>query len=281
MDLLNNWLVLALAAGLFSVVFNYGCRYILKTNGDSSVFSWWFELFRVIIFLFILPFDFWINPSFNCFFLLTLIGLIEFVSIYFYSKMHRESELSVSTIILRLRIVWIPIVAFLIAGEKLSITNYLGVLLVFLGLSFISTPKKIFYDNGMWLAFVSSFITAAISILIKLVSENASASVISLAMSIPSIFLFPLFISSWRKRSKLFYKTSLYGLIATSIASVLALYLQIMALKSGTVSQVMGIYQATSFVAVLAGIFILGEKDAVWEKVIGSVVVIFGAWLLI
>lgn len=278
---MNNWLILAVSAGLFSSIFNYGFRYVLKDDGDSSSFSWWFEFLRVVVILFILPFGFYVELNILTIMLLILIGLTEFISIYFYSKMHKESQLSISTIILRLRVVWIPIIAFLVMGEKLSLINYLGILIVFLGLSFISSPKKIVYDKGILLSFVCSVITAILSVMTKFLSPQVSPSIIVFAMSLPSVFLFPLFVKNWKQRAKDLYHKSRLTILMIATASVVTMYLQINALLIGTVTQVMGVFQAMSFVAVLAGIFVMGEKDNLRHKIMGSIIVIIGAYLLI
>ena len=278
---MNNWIILSVLGGLSSSVFNYSFRHVMKSDNDSSACSWWFETLRFLFALLILPFNFYTDLSFLTILLLLSLGLVEFLSIYFYSMMHKESQLSISTIVLRLRVVWVPILAFLFVGEKLSTLNYLGVLIVFIGLSFVSSPKKFIYDKAIYVSLLCSIITAILTILTKSVSSHASPTVVILAMSFPSIFLFPLFIKNWKQRTKSFYSKSKISILIISSTSLIATYLQVSALSAGAVSQVMGIYQGMSFVAVIAGIFLLGEKDNVWQKIIGSIVVIVGAYLLI
>lgn len=278
---MNNWIIFAIFGGLFSSIFNYGFRNLLKNGGDSTSLAWLFETFRVLILLVVLPFDFFVNFNSLTLFLLLLIGLIEFVSIYYYSKMHKENHLSISTIIVRLRVVWIPILAFFLIGESLSLISYIGIVVVFAGLSFVSSPKQLFYDRGVLISFVCSIITAVLIILVKLLSTNASPILITFSMSLPSVFLFPLLVKNWKKRVILFYKDNRFGSFAIAFASVVTMYLQIIALSLGPAGKVSGIFQGMSIVAVLAGIFILGEKEKVWQKVIGSTIVIVGAYLLI
>lgn len=268
-------------SGLFSSLFNYGFRYVLKDNGDASAFSWWYEFLRVIIILFILPFDFYINLNLVTLFLMLGIGFTEFLSIYFYSRMHRESELSISAIILRLRIVWIPILAFFISGERLSGINYLGIFTIFIGLSFLSNPKKISYDKGVILSLACSVMTAVLAIFAKELSPNVSAPFVVLSMSLPSVTLFPIFVKSWKGRVRSLYIKNRVAILLVALSSVVSMYLQISALTQGTVTQVMGVFQAMSFVTVLAGIFLMNERNKIWQKLAGSVVVIIGAWLLI
>lgn len=116
----NNWFILAAAAGLSSALFNFVGRKSLQ-GGDSTAFSWFFELLRLIIFSALLIIDFKLEPSFLNFFVLVALGVTEFVSVYVFTKMHSLTELSLSSIISRLRLVWVPFFAFVLLGERLSV----------------------------------------------------------------------------------------------------------------------------------------------------------------
>ncbi|MFI5241219.1 MAG: EamA family transporter, partial [Microgenomates group bacterium] len=212
---------------------------------------------------------------------LLLLGVIELFSVYFYMKMHQFSHVSVSTIVLRLRLVWIPLLAFLFVGERLSYVNYMGIFTIFFGLSLVTTPKEFFYDKGIKLAFLCSFITAVLAVIVKIISPYVSASIIVLAMSIPPVFLFPFFVKDWKKRTKDFYSKNITGVTTAVVANALSMYFQVQSLKIGNVSQVQGVFQAVSLTTVLAGIFLLGEKEKIWQKLIGSAIVLVGVYLLI
>ena len=276
-----GWVILSALSGISSSLFNYVNRYVLKTNGDSTSFSWWFEVLRTFIFLLVLPFDSFFIWSYQTFFLLILLGLVEFFSVYFYMKMHSFSELSISTIVLRLRIVWVPILAFFLIGEKLGIKEYLGILIIFMGLSFVTSPRKFFIDKGIKLALLCSVITAFLSTVIKAVSPFASASIIAIAMGIPSIFLFPIFARNWKSRIRNYYSKSIKGVSFAIFFNAFAMYLQVSALKLGPAGKVIAIFQAMSIVSVFMGIFLLDEKKDMGKKILGSLVVLLGTFLLI
>lgn len=278
---MNNWILLAVVAGLASSLFNYIDRYVLRTNGDSTSFAWWFEVIRIIIFLLVLPFDYFLIVIPKSVLLLLGLGFVEFISVYTFMKMHKFSEISVSSIISRLRIVWVPILAFIFLGEKLKLLEYLGIATVFFGLSFVVSPAKTKKDEGVKFAFISSFVTAALSVLVKIASEFASAPIIILAMSTPSLFLFPIFAKSWRQRVKAFYQKDIVGVGMAAFASAIALFFLVWALNIGPAGKVVGIHNAMLFTAVIAGIVFLNERENLLRKLLGTAVVLLGVFLLV
>jgi len=99
-----NWFVLAALAGLASNGFNITNRTALKNQGDSTAYAWWFELVRTSFFLVILLFQ--PNPTFTISMIvpLLLVGLAELFSVYIFMKMHAYTNLSISSVISRLRV---------------------------------------------------------------------------------------------------------------------------------------------------------------------------------
>src|SRR5581483_4634314 len=87
-------------------------------------------------------------------------GIAEFCSIYTFVKMHSFAHLSISTIISRTLLIWVPILALLFLQEKIVISEYLGIGVIFFGLSLASSPKKIFLDRGLKFAYLFAFVTA-------------------------------------------------------------------------------------------------------------------------
>ncbi|MGH7245299.1 MAG: EamA family transporter, partial [Candidatus Levyibacteriota bacterium] len=68
--------------------------------------------------------------------------------------------------------------------------------------------------------------------------------------------------------------------IAAGIVNVLSIYLLTLALKVGPISIVSAIYQGMMVFGVLAGIFILGEKEDIKKKLIGTAIAMAGVILL-
>lgn len=275
-----DWVLYASLAGIFSNAFSYFSRLFLKDEGDSTSWAWFFETGRLLLFSLALFFDFYFQPSLKTWVLLVLIGLTEFISVYFYMKMHAYSQLSISSILSRSRMVWIPVIAFLLFGEVLNTAQYLGILVLFIGLSLAISPKKWFVDRGAVYANIAAVIIALNVVLIKEAAPYASAPVLMVAASFPSIFLFPLLMKNPLRRLPGFSRDK-FGLKAFSVLiQFLSAYFLVIALQKGEVSIVNSIYQGMMVFAVLAGIIFLKERTDIFRKLSGSIVALLGILLL-
>lgn len=179
--MIPSWIILAALGGIASNFFNFVSRFALKDEGDSTAWAFFFEFTRLIIFIFLIFFDFSLKFEFKSFHLLFWVGFTEFISVYLYMKMHMYSHLSISTIISRTRLIWIPAIAFLFLGEHLKSVEYLGIIVLFVGLSIVVSPNKLFIDKGAIYANLAAFMIAINTILFKLAFPYASNSLILVA----------------------------------------------------------------------------------------------------
>ena len=140
---LPTWLILSILTGLASNGFNFFNRFILRNGDDATAYGWYLQLIRVLVFGILAFFDFRIIITPYSLFLFIIYGLTEFLGIYFYMKMHAFSDLSISTILSRTRMIWIPIIAFFFINEQLGLRDYIGIAIIFIGISFTMAPKKI------------------------------------------------------------------------------------------------------------------------------------------
>lgn len=276
----HGWILFAVLGGLASNVYNFFNRYLLKDKGDATTYAWFVDVVRLIIPLFILFFDFRITNPQTTIPLLFLIGLVEFVSIYLFMKMHSFSHLSISTIIQRTRLIWIPILAFIFLGEKLKGIEYLGVTTIFFGLSVAVSSNKLVFDKGMKYAYLSAFVVAILSLLMKQLSGLVSTSVLLIGMSSLGAFLFPLVMKNRKERLKSAFTKDLKWKLIAGTTNTLSMYFFVLALSMGPVSQVTAIYQGMMVFSIIAGIVLLKERDYVTKKVIGAVVTLAGVLLL-
>lgn len=276
-----SWLLLASGGGLSSSAFNYLNRYTLKDGGDSSCAAWWFELLRVFIFLPLLFFDYAIIVSYKTLVIAILLGVVEFMSIYLHMKMHRLNELSISSVIQRLKFAWVPIIAFLLLGEKLSMLNYTGMVIIFIGLTVVVPIRKLGSSQAIKIAVLTSLVQSILAVIMKIASDYLSTPAIPIVMGLPSLILFPALVSDFKRRSKNFWKANTTPLVGMAIMSVASLYLFVTALRIGDTSRVTGVYYAMMFTSVLAGIFLLKEKENVYRKIFGSLIILSGIYFLI
>jgi drug/metabolite transporter (DMT)-like permease len=276
-----SWILLAVLAGLSSQIFNFLNRYLLKDGEDPLSLGWISEFLRFFIYFLFLPIDFQIQNSVLTYVLLIGLGFVNLLSVYVFFRMHSFAELSISSIVSRIRIIWVPIIAFIFLGEVLNFNQYLGIAILFIGLSVAVSPNRFFADKGVFYSFITSIVVAIISVLFKALSPLASTSVIMVVMALPSVILLPLLMKNSIKRLRGGIKDRLTLKILASLANLLAMYFTLMSLKSGgPVSIVSGIYQAMMIISVIAGIIFLKERKDIPKKLIGSTITVIGIILI-
>lgn len=277
---MQQWFLLAVAAGLASNLANYIARHIMRNNEDALAFSFYLELVKVAIFGVLAIFDFHINLSPKTLLLLLIIIISEPFAIFLYIKMHEYTHLSVSSIITRTRMIWVAIFALLFLGESLNFINYLGIAVVFLGLSVVVAPHKFFVDRGVKITTLFSLEVAIFVTVIKAISLDVSIPLIVLVSAIPSMFIFPLFMKNKKQTIISFPKTRLNAKILFALTNFIAFYGYILAIKSGPVSIVTALYQSMIVAGVIAGIVFLKEREDIAKKIVGSAVTVIGIYLL-
>lgn len=276
-----EWVILAVLAGLGSNILNFFSRYILKDkDGDATAWAWTFEFLRLLFFLPFVFFDFKIDTSFKSLMILLSVGLTEFISVYFYMKMHKYTHLSISTILSRTRLIWVPVIAFLFFGERLSNLEYIGILILFFGLSIAVAPHKLFLDKGSFYANLAAFMIGVNTVLLKESVSYASTPVIMMFFSLPAVILFPIFMKNAKKRLIDQNLDRKLPKLAGVGANVIALFLLMAALRVGDVSRVNGLYQGMLVFGVLGGIILLKERQDIKRKLLGTAVTIIGILLL-
>lgn len=275
-----TWLLFTLLGGLLANGTTITNRFGLKNNGDATAYGWWFEVIRTLIFVFILPFDFTFHYSPKNIITLVLLGFLELVSVYVFMKMFAHSELSVSTLISRLRLIWAPLFAALFLGEILSLHQYLGIALIFAGALATTSIKQIKLDPGVRYSFAFAIMSGLLSIAMKNAVEVGSTSLVMIASAIPAILFLPLIMKNAQNRIVTTIRKTYKHSLLTSIFNVACMYFYLEALRLAQVGQVFAIFNSMAIFAVLAGIFWLHERDHIPQKIIGSIVSILGILLL-
>ncbi len=270
------WVILAIIGGLSSNLFNFLSRYVLRENDDATSWAWFYETMRLPVFLLISLFDYKLNLTAYSAFLLVALGITEGISVYLYMKMHQYSDLSISTIISRTRLIWIPLIGFIFIGEKLMPIEYFGIILLFAGVATTMAPHKLFVDKGAIYANLAAVVIAVNVILLKLASSYASASIILFCYSVPAALFFPIIMRNAKKRLMTSAGKNFFPKVVAMFASVGAGYFLVLALQTGEVSKVNGIYQGMMVTGVVAGIILLKERKDILRKLLGTALAIIG-----
>lgn len=275
-----SWVILAGGAGLASSGFNFFNRYTLRGQEDATAYAWWFEFIRLIFFGLVLPLDFHLRWDLRSLLTLSALGLVEFFSVYLFMKMHALTHLSLSAILSRLRVVWTPLLAFLLMQEKLTSIEYLGIVFIFVGLGITLSPLRIKTDKGIRIALVFSFVAALLSVVAKQGALLASTPVVMIAMALPSIFLLPLGMRNPFPRIKYAGRKTLIKNMVASGFNLMAMYLLLEAYRLSPVGKVTGVYQGMLIVPVLGGILVLKEGQDVMRRIWGALITIVGIFFV-
>ncbi len=279
--MLTHWLVLTLIAGLGTIGFNTFNRQTLKGGRDSTVYAWLFEIFRVLIFLPLLFFDYqvvWTWVSIRTF---LLMGASELVAVYLFMKMHAHSELSLSSILSRLRIIWTPMVGFLFLGEILSLPQYVGIAVIFGGCLIALSGEMGGSRRGAIYALLFSLVNAFSNIFIKQATVFASSSMVTILYSLPAAIFIPLIMRSARKRISHNFLPILRPLFAASLFNSLTMFVLVSALALAPTGQVIGVFQGIAMLTVVSGVVFLHERDHLWRKLMAAIVTTIGIILLV
>ena len=275
-----NWLVVAFIGGLLSNSLHFVSRLILRDGDDPTAVAWIQSVFRTVLFAIWAVFSFSLKIDLTSLALLCGLGLLEIYSMYTYMKMHSNAQLSLSAILSRTRLFWIPVIAFFVFGERLQLYEYAGIVILFIGLAIVSTPKKIMVDPGVRYAYIFGFVAAVINILIKANQNNASIPVMMVFMSLPSAVGIPFLMKDGFSRIGASLKRNVKWKIVSGLLSFISIFVLTYAIRIGPVSKVSAIQQGMLIVSVLAGIILLKERDHMWKKILGSLITLVGVYLI-
>src|SRR5260221_2042518 len=163
--LMHSWIFIALVSGLLSNTSNFLHRFLLKDDKDPALYTWFLEVIRLLVAIVFLFFNFYLFLSSKTLLLLLVLGIVEAISIYVYMKQHAFTSLSISTIISRTRLIWTALFAFVFLGEHVSLMAYLGMVILFFGLSIGTAPRKIMADKGIKYSYFSATLISVSNVL--------------------------------------------------------------------------------------------------------------------
>ncbi len=275
-----DWFILALLAGTASNMFNVVNRSTLRERGDSTLYSWLFEVFRLAIFMC----AFVVNPTLpkhlSTYGWLVALGINEAASVYFFMKSHKHTKLSLSTFLIKLQLIWTPLLAYVLINERLNSSDYLGIGIILLGIFIGVYSPRMKADKGIVITFISSVFISLNAVFTKAAAGDASTPFILLMMSLPSVLVFPFLMKSFAPRIRTMSGLFVKSVAASVVFNVVAMSLAVSAIRLGSTSKVTAVYQGMMIVSVLYGIIVLREKEHIAQKLIGTAITLFGLALL-
>ncbi len=287
------WALLAFISAIFSAlaaIFEKKALFKL----EPVVFS--FQL-SALTFLLTIPFLFFVDfgqVSLNALLVLyikSVLGAAAFLLVMYGIK---RNELSNSLPLLALTPGVVAIFAFFLLGEKISLQDVLGMVLLLAGTYFLQLEK-----NGTWLSpflFVKRnkaqwYILGAIliftitSILDKAILKNFKLqpeAFLPIQQLFFTINFFLIFLIRRRKADALGFKPKQIGkiILAVAVFAVIYRYSHILAIKAGSVALVLSIKRTSVFFAAVFGGYYFMEHNLL-RRSIAVVIMVFGAIIII
>lgn len=280
------WFWLTVLAGTASVGHHLIDRYLLRQGKDPIAFAFLFQFLGMIFILPILPFDFRINLEPGPILWLSLIGVMDVATITLMAYMHRNVEASISSTVVRLRMIWALILAVVFLGEKMAGGEALGAGLIFLGLLAVSYKYQRFGGEIRYsfkkiiFPLLFSLTCSVESILMKAVAKDFSAAVVFFADVFPSIVVLPVIFGDLPRRAKTLFRGNCSWFLLTALFATAGLYSFQWALRFGEVSKIIPVYESLSLLTILGGIVLLKEREGVGQKIFGAILAAIGVILI-
>lgn len=277
------WFYLALISGLASAIDKVLNRRALKNRSNVLAYSVvYLSLTAIFSIPFALPIDFEVT---NGLMLLILVqSVLWAISSVLSFSAHTSTDVSLSSIISRARIIWIMPLGFLFLGESLSLYSVLGVILIFLGLSMLFYKGKLHKHHGVHLVLLSSVFAALGTITNTMLVRDYlhPAQVTFTTMLGQALILFIILVGRRKPLEKIkdVLKHSWALTLAATMLEAFAYITVNQAYIVGVASSVSAVYMAVSVVIVWFGIVFLKERDSLFSKIVSSAVVTIGVILV-
>ena len=274
------WFLLVLVSGLSSSLQQIVHRYVLREEKDSVVYSLLFQLTTalVVVPLLVLNLRF---PPFGLPYLGILASSILSGSYLFLSiKAHNYAEVSMSAVAAQTKAIWAWLLGVTFLGESPGLVEFLGVLLIFAGVSIATFKKRLKFNKGILLVILAAIVGSVETVFDKYALHFFPVPVFVFIVSLfPVLMMLPV-INTPKARIKRFFKGKNRNVFLTGVLAAISYYSIMWAISLGEISKIVPISQAFTVVTVIGGIFMLKEKGNVWEKVFGGFLAVLGVILV-
>ena len=286
LQIFQYWQVnLVLAVILFVALYQF-YRLLAKGSKRSANIPVIVGLLGSIIFLLLIPFFNMKFPSIWYVWILLLLSnflyvgndLLKFIGF-------KKLDVSVVSIFSQLAKVFMIILGVIIFREQLTLIEIIGIVLIMFGSSLVSFKKNKFKINK----YIWAIIGASLFFALAMTIDVGISAQFNLAFYFFVLYLVPSILISIGMKIKLvdlkkeFFRTKNTPkfFIVASLCSSIGMLFYLLALRQGQVSIVAPLSSVTVLLNVLAGYIFLKERDDLTKRIIASILVIVGVFLLV
>lgn len=283
-----TWITLALLSALFGSIARVLQKVLLSNKqGDAYALGIIFQIIVALIFLIYtivtqsLEFpkisDLWLN--------LLIMTIFYCYGNIFTFKAFKLADASEVAVIFSSSSIWAIIAAAILLGERLTLTNYLGIALIVSGIVVINLTRTKWHLNiGHLFAALAALLfgVAFVNDAYIIGRYNSIASYLVVAFTLPGIFTIFVNPSSIKAIPHYFEKNMVLKLLICCVIYSLSSITIFSAYKAGGMASIISPLQQLSIIltTILSYIF-LKERNRMPNKVIGSILAFAGAILLI
>ena len=291
------WFWVVVVSGFLSSIRQLLNRLLLKDKGDSLAFAFFYQAVGAFLILPFLFFGLKLPETFLPYFLLIIVIILDTLCIYLIMESYKHLEISLRTIIYQLRVFWVLVLSVLILGDSLSFGKILGISLVFGGISLAVFEKrrisriqsivarilgrKDLRARGMGVTLLASLLTSLELIAIKSSLKEFSIPFFMFVVFGSSAIIYLVRSPDLKKRTLVLLKSSQAGLAwMIGILGTISAFLSLWGISLVEVSKASPIFQSFAILTILGGIIFLKEKERVWAKILGGLLVVAGVVLV-
>ena len=196
----------------------------------------------------------------------------------------KETHASIRAPLNQLKLLWSLLFSALILKEVVGLPHLIGGFIIFIGLSILLYHPEYKFgslkDSGVRWTFISAVMSAAVAIADKYTLNFFSVELYGfIVFMIPSIILF-FFTPNQGEDMRHLWKNYKKDIVLFSALMVITYYAVLKIYSLIPVSIAYPVLQLSTLVTVIGGIFILKEKEHLWQKMIATTIVIIGAIIL-
>lgn len=263
----------------------YGVSQILDNFLTNRLFKnpWSLVLCASLLNIFFVPIIFFIETpvisSLKSLPIFIALGFIQFAYLYPYYRGLQSDDTSVNAALFGLGRIFVPILAFLIVGEVLTLNQYFGVFLIIFSSVFLSLQKnktKFTFSKSFWYIGLASFMLSFEGVLVKLLFNQGInfSTVICGEMVMATFFSLPLFFFKKVRREVVVPWSSIkiFGLIllVEELLTFLAFSSEIYAINRAPVTLVKSVVMFIPFFVLFYGRLLKNRFPKFFNEKIGN-----------
>ncbi|MBI4406064.1 MAG: EamA family transporter [Deltaproteobacteria bacterium] len=212
--------------------------------------------------------------------LLFLSGCFWFVYCWLSFKADRFVEVTVTSILSQLQVVFVCLGGIVFFEEKLAAIQWTGIIVVLLGLCILIQPRQVTLSKGVYYKLISTVaMSAALLFDKKLISVCDPAVVALSGFLIPTLIAITCHPKNVGAASRFIFESRFLNVLMGALAA-LTYYSIVKAFSVAPISIVFSIFQLSVVLTVLLGILFLHEKDRIMAKLAAAVMVALGTMML-